>query len=136
MAARASLKSVAAALAVTMFAALPASAETKGPVTDEAGVVVAPEGEPLQIGSFLSALGIDARRGIEIALDKIGTSYKGHPIEIVYEDETCSPPGRPDRRDAPRLSPPPSSAHRSARWRASGINYRPSSRRRAATASS
>ena len=99
MAAHTSLKSIATALAVTMFAALPASAETKGPVTDENGVVVVPAGEPLQIGSFLSltgadaALGIDARRGVEIALEKISGTYKGHPVEIVYEDETCSPEG-------------------------------------------
>lgn len=99
MAAHTSLKLVAAALAVTMSATFPASAETKGPVTDAAGVIVVPAGEPLQIGSFLSltgadaALGIDARRGIEIGLDTIKTTYKGHPIEIVYEDETCSPEG-------------------------------------------
>ena len=99
MVSHASLKSVAAALAATIVAALPAGAETKGPVTDEAGVVVVAAGEPLQLGSFLSltgadaALGIDARRGIEIALDKIRSNYKGHPIEIVYEDETCSPEG-------------------------------------------
>ncbi|WP_245467272.1 MULTISPECIES: branched-chain amino acid ABC transporter substrate-binding protein [unclassified Mesorhizobium] len=99
MASLAMIKHPAAIVALALLTALPARAETKGPVTDDNGVVEIPEGEPLMIGSFLAltgadaALGIDARRGIEIALDRVGATYKGHPIEISFEDETCSPEG-------------------------------------------
>jgi len=87
------------AFILAWFVAESSSAETKGPVTDPNGVVEIADGAPIQIGSFLSltgadaALGIDARRGIEIAMDAIASSYKGHPIEVSFEDETCSPEG-------------------------------------------
>lgn len=99
MASYAMIKHPAAAVALTLLSTLPLHAETVGPVTDDNGVVVVAEGEPLMMGSFLAltgpdaALGIDARRGIEIALERAGGAYKGRPIEISFEDETCSPEG-------------------------------------------
>ena len=86
-------------LALAFVGGLSAMAETVGPVTDELGVVEVPAGEPLQIGSYLAltgpdaALGIDARRGIEIALEDYGGDVLGHPVQITYEDEGCSAEG-------------------------------------------
>jgi branched-chain amino acid transport system substrate-binding protein len=80
-------------------ACLPAFAVTVGPVTDDYGVVKIAKGEPVQIGSFLAltgpdaALGIDAKRGIEIALDDREGRLDGHAIKIEFEDEGCSPEG-------------------------------------------
>jgi len=51
-----------------------AAAETKGPVTDDLGVLMIPKGAPIQIGAYWvmsgadSALGIDEKRGVEIAI--------------------------------------------------------------------
>jgi len=38
-------------------------------------------------------LGIDSKRGIEIAIDDVGGELLGHPIELVGEDSQCSPEG-------------------------------------------
>ncbi|MFI5022388.1 MAG: branched-chain amino acid ABC transporter substrate-binding protein [Alphaproteobacteria bacterium] len=86
-------------VAVGYVACLPAFAVTVGPVTDDYGVVKIANGEPIQIGSFLAltgadaALGIDAKRGVEIALDERGGRLDGHPIKIEFEDEGCSAEG-------------------------------------------
>jgi branched-chain amino acid transport system substrate-binding protein len=54
----------------TSCAASAAAAETKGPVTDDIGVLVIPKGAPIQIGGYWvmsgadSALGIDEKRGV------------------------------------------------------------------------
>ena len=63
-------------LVAMMYAGLAgvATAATVGPVTDEIGVVKIPKGAPLQIGGYWvlsgadSALGVDQRRGAELAL--------------------------------------------------------------------
>ncbi|TIW15301.1 MAG: branched-chain amino acid ABC transporter substrate-binding protein, partial [Mesorhizobium sp.] len=59
------IKHPAAIVALALLTALPARAETKGPVTDDNGVVEIPEGEPLMIGSFLALTGADAALGID-----------------------------------------------------------------------
>lgn len=86
-------------LSLMLMAGSAALAETVGPVTDDLGVVEIAAGEPMQIGSYLAltgpdaALGIDARRGVEIAIENFGGTVLGHPLEIVFEDEGCSAEG-------------------------------------------
>jgi branched-chain amino acid transport system substrate-binding protein len=88
----------AAALALTVNFAAEAE-ETKGPVTDEIGVVEIPEGAPMLIGGYWvtsgpdTALGVDSQRGVEIAFDEIGNTIAGHPIQFVVEDDQCNAEG-------------------------------------------
>src|SRR5579862_8425869 len=93
--------SVCAAIAAATFAAAPAAnaAETKGPVTDDIGVLVIPKGAPIQIGAYWvvsgadSALGIDEKRGVEIAIKDKGGTLVGHPIKLNVEDDGCNAEG-------------------------------------------
>mgnify|MGYP001361140039 CR=1 FL=1 len=76
-----------------------ASAETKGPVTDDLGVVEIPAGAPVVVGGYWvisgadTALGLDSKRGAEIAIDDMGGMLKGHPIQLVVEDDACNAEG-------------------------------------------
>ena len=94
---RISLGSVAIAATALMLGT--ASAETKGPVTDELGVVEIPAGAPLTIGGYWvisgadTALGLDSKRGAEIAIDDLGGKIKGHDIQLVVEDDGCNAEG-------------------------------------------
>ena len=50
-------------------------------------------GEPLKIGYLLwesDPVGLDAKRGIEIAIQDIGGELLGHPIELTGFDDECS----------------------------------------------
>ena len=93
--------SVCALLAAAAFSATPGAraAETKGPVTDDVGVLVIPKGAPIQIGAYWvmsgadSALGIDEKRGVEIAIKNQGGSVAGHPIKLSVEDDLCNAEG-------------------------------------------
>ena len=55
-----------------------ASAATVGPVTDDLGVIKIPKGAPIQIGGMWvlsgadTALGVDEKRGVEIAFKDVG----------------------------------------------------------------
>ena len=75
------------------------AAVTKGPVTDEIGVLVIPKGAPLVLGSYWvmsgadSALGIDEKRGVEIAIKDHGGSLLGHPLKLITEDSGCNAEG-------------------------------------------
>jgi branched-chain amino acid transport system substrate-binding protein len=86
----------AAALAAT---SAPRAAETKGPVTDDIGVLVIPKGAPIQFGAYWvmsgadSALGIDEKRGVEIAIKDQGGTLVGHPIKLNVEDDLCNAEG-------------------------------------------
>lgn len=66
--------------------------------TDPLGCVVVNPGDPIRIGVALTLsgpdapYGIDALRGVEIALADKG-KVRGHPIEIVKEDDQCDPKG-------------------------------------------
>jgi branched-chain amino acid transport system substrate-binding protein len=68
--------------------------------TDEIGCVDIPPGDPIRIGYALviagpnESLGVDSRRGIEIAIDDMEGEFLGHPIELVGEDAMCSAEGR------------------------------------------
>jgi branched-chain amino acid transport system substrate-binding protein len=75
------------------------AAVTKGPVTDEIGVLVVPKGAPIVLGAYWvmsgadSALGIDEKRGAEIAIKDHGGSLLGHPVKLIVEDSGCNAEG-------------------------------------------
>ena len=90
----------AAIAAAVAYGGFPVSAtETKGPVTDEIGVVKINKDDPIVIGAYLVisgpdlAVGVDEQRAIEIAFDEAGNQLLGHPIKLVVEDSTCSAEG-------------------------------------------
>ena len=66
--------------------------------TDPIGCVDIAPGDPIRIGYALviagpnESLGVDSRRGIEIAIEDKG-EVLGHPIELVGEDSMCSAEG-------------------------------------------
>ena len=76
-----------------------ALAATKGPVTDDLGVVEVPKGAPIQIGGYWilsgadTADGEDQKRGVEIAIKDWGGMLDGHPIKLNAEDSLCSAEG-------------------------------------------
>jgi branched-chain amino acid transport system substrate-binding protein len=76
-----------------------APAATMGPVTDPIGVVKIGPGQPITIAYWLvtagpnSSLGIDSRRGIEIAIDDMHGTLMGHPIRLIGEDSGCNAEG-------------------------------------------
>lgn len=86
------------ALACLAFSAAEA-AVTKGPVTDDIGVLVIPKGAPIVLGSYWvmsgadAALGIDEKRGVEIAIKDHGGSLLGHPLKLITEDSGCNAEG-------------------------------------------
>src|SRR4029078_5102682 len=100
-----------AVVAPLATAPLSPRAETKGPVTDDLGVVAIPKDAPIVIGGYWvsagpdTALGLDSKRGVEIAFDDIGNKIAGHPIQFVVKDECCTAEGA--QRAAPKLSPVP-----------------------------
>lgn len=88
-------------MAASLLAALlaPAHAETKGPVTDDLGVIEIAKGEPIQIGSYLvlsgsdTSNGVDQQRGVEIAFADKNNMIAGHPVRLSFEDSQCSAEG-------------------------------------------
>jgi branched-chain amino acid transport system substrate-binding protein len=91
---------VLAAAAVSLGCATSSlAAETKGPVTDDLGVVEIPDGAPIVIGGYWTlsgpdtALGLDEQRAVEVAFDEIGNELLGHPIQFIAEDSQCSAEG-------------------------------------------
>ncbi len=58
-----------------------------------------PAGEPLHIAYWGvlsgadSSLGEDSKQGVEIALDDMKNTFKGHDIRLTTEDGLCTPPG-------------------------------------------
>ena len=75
------------------------AAVTSGPVTDAIGVVKINKGQPITIAYWLviagpdATLGVDSRRGIEIAIDDAKGTLLGHPIRLIGEDSGCSAEG-------------------------------------------
>ena len=75
------------------------AAETKGPVTDEIGVVEIPKDAPITIGGYWvisgpdTALGLDSKRGAEVAFDELNNTIAGHTIQMVVEDDLCNAEG-------------------------------------------
>jgi branched-chain amino acid transport system substrate-binding protein len=87
------------AAALLLQAAPALAAQTLGPVTDDIGVIRVPKGAPVQIGGYWvlsgsdTALGLDSRRGAEIAIKDVGGTVLGHPIKLNVEDDQCSAEG-------------------------------------------
>ena len=90
---------VAMCSALVALYATGAMAVTKGPVSDDLGVLVIPKGAPIQIGGYWvtsgadSALGIDEKRGVEIAIKDQGGTLIGHPLKLSVEDDGCNAEG-------------------------------------------
>ncbi len=90
---------LAAVAASSLMASQVIAAETKGPVTDDIGVVMVPKGAPIFIGGYWTisgpdtALGLDQQRGAEIALDDAGGKVAGHSVRLVVEDSQCNAEG-------------------------------------------
>ena len=93
------LSGVSAIAALVCMGLGQAAAETKGPVTDDLGVVEIPEGAPIVIGGYWvisgpdTALGLDSKRGAEVAFDEVGNKIAGHDIQFVVEDDGCNAEG-------------------------------------------
>jgi branched-chain amino acid transport system substrate-binding protein len=90
---------ISAVSAAAMITGLAFAAETKGPVTDDLGVVEIPKDAPIVIGGYWvisgpdTALGVDSQRGAEIAFDELNNTIAGHPIQFVVEDDQCNAEG-------------------------------------------
>ena len=75
------------------------AAQTLGPVTDDLGVVRIPKGAPIIIGGYWvisgadTAMGIDSKRGAELAFKDAGDKILGHPVKLTVEDDLCSAEG-------------------------------------------
>jgi len=75
-----------------------APAATVGPVTDRIGVVKINKGQPITIAYWLviagpdASLGVDSRRGIEIAIDDKKT-VAGFSVKLIGEDSGCNAEG-------------------------------------------
>jgi branched-chain amino acid transport system substrate-binding protein len=84
---------------IAACAATAMAAETKGPVTDELGVVKIEKGEPILFGGYWAlsgsevSLGADQKRGVEIAFDDHDNKLLGHPLQLIAEDGQCSAEG-------------------------------------------
>jgi branched-chain amino acid transport system substrate-binding protein len=84
---------------IAATAIVPATAATVGPVTDDLGVLKIPKGAPIQLGGMWvlsgadTALGLDEKRGVEIAFKDLGGKVMGHPLKLNAEDDTCNAEG-------------------------------------------
>jgi branched-chain amino acid transport system substrate-binding protein len=94
------MKKAFALLTILMIltSALAACGGAKLECADEFGCVEVAKGEPIRVGwAFVvsgadESLGTDTKRGVEIAAAEKG-QILGHDIEIVGEDELCTPEG-------------------------------------------
>lgn len=86
-------------LVVSPYFVPTAPAATVGPVTDPIGVVKISKGQPITIAYWFviagpnASLGIDTRRGVEIAIDDRGGKLLGFPIKLIGEDSACNAEG-------------------------------------------
>ena len=70
-----------------------------GPVTDDIGVVKIREGAPMFIGGYWTlsgpdvGLGLDQKRGVELAFDDRNNEVAGHKIRLIAEDSQCNAEG-------------------------------------------
>lgn len=86
-------------LFVGLFMLLAASTVFAAPPADPIGVVTIKPGEPIHIAYWFvtagpdSTLGIDTKRGIEIAIDDIKNNLLGHKIKLDGQDSGCNAEG-------------------------------------------
>jgi len=83
-----------------LLALVPAAqGATVGPVTDDIGVIRIAKGAPIQIGAYWvlsgadTALGLDEKRGVEIAFKDVGGKLLDHPLKLNAEDDGCNAEG-------------------------------------------
>jgi len=75
------------------------AAPTTAPAEDPLGTVEIPAGEPVHVAYWgvLSgadaSLGEDSKQGVEVALEDLGMTFKGHDIRLTTEDGLCTPEG-------------------------------------------
>jgi len=66
---------------------------------DKIGVVKIKKGQPIHIACWMvvagenASLGIDTKRGVEIAIDDKGGKILGHPIKLTVQDSGCNAEG-------------------------------------------
>ena len=93
------------AAATLLSMAYTASAATVGPVTDDLGVIRIAKGAPIQIGAYWvlsgadTALGLDEKRGVEIAFKDVGGKVLGPSAEAECRGRRLQRRGRPDCGD-------------------------------------
>ncbi|QJP15799.1 ABC transporter substrate-binding protein [Starkeya sp. ORNL1] len=69
------------------------------PVSDPLGVIKIQKGAPIQIGGYWvlsgpdAALGIDSKRGVELAFKDRGGKIDGHQLQLNAQDSLCTPEG-------------------------------------------
>ncbi|MGH2361538.1 MAG: branched-chain amino acid ABC transporter substrate-binding protein, partial [bacterium] len=86
-------------LALGSYLVPAAPAATVGPVTDSLGVVKVNRGQPIVIAYWQvtsgpnASLGIDQRRGIEIAITDKGKVAGGFSVRLIGEDSGCNAEG-------------------------------------------
>ena len=87
------------AVALGSYLVPAAPAATMGPVTDSLGVVKVNRGQPIVIAYWQvtsgpnASLGIDQRRGIEIAITDKGKVAGGFSVRLIGEDSGCNAEG-------------------------------------------
>jgi len=92
-----SLFFIMAALAVVPAIAQTKKAEFK--YEDKIGVIKIKKGEPIHIACWMvvagpdASLGIDTKRGAEIAIDDKGGKLLGHPVKLTVQDSGCNAEG-------------------------------------------
>ena len=91
-------RSLALCLSVALLLAVVATAGAEPP-KDPLGVVTIKKGQPVHVAYWLvvaggdASLGIDIRRGVEIAIQDKGGKLLGHPIKLSGQDEGCNAEG-------------------------------------------
>ena len=91
-------RSLAICLSLTLMLGMVAAAGAEPP-KDPLGVVAIKKGQPVHIAYWLvvagpdASLGIDIRRGVELAIQDKGGKLLGHPIKLSGQDEGCSAEG-------------------------------------------
>jgi branched-chain amino acid transport system substrate-binding protein len=81
------------------LAASPAKPKPSLLYEDKIGVVKIKPGEPIHIACWFAvagseaSLGIDSKRGVEIAIEDKGGKLLGFPIKLTVEDTGCNPEG-------------------------------------------
>ena len=86
------------AVALVFGFALMSVAQAAAP-KDPIGVVTIKKGQPVHIAYWMvvagadASLGIDTRRGVELAIQDKGSKLLGHPIKLSGQDEGCNAEG-------------------------------------------
>ncbi len=90
---------IVATLLLSLLGIMYPSAATPFVYEDKIGVLKIKPGEPIHIAYWFvvtgpdASLGIDTKRGIEIAIDDKGGKLLGHPIKLTGQDSGCNAEG-------------------------------------------